>query len=119
MGMLAGIIIAIVLLLLAFKFLKSLVKGIVIIALIVLIIFFVRNYYAQNFSLEQLPSLFTTQLQEQKPQSAEQVLNEIVEKLKGMDKQQIEAYLEKAKTKLQEYGLTIESVKKALANSDS
>ncbi|NLL52193.1 MAG: hypothetical protein GX248_05755 [Peptococcaceae bacterium] len=63
-GMSIGIIIAIILLILAFKFLKSLIKGIVVIALIVIIILLAKNYINQNFSLEQLPSFFQTQLLE-------------------------------------------------------
>jgi len=63
-GMSIGLIIAVILLILAFKFLKSIIKGIVVIALIVIIILLAKNYFHQNFSLEQLPSFFQTQLQE-------------------------------------------------------
>lgn len=50
-------------------------------------------------------------------QSSEQALNTLVEKLKGMDREQVEAYLKDSQSELTKYGLTIDNVKNALKES--
>jgi predicted negative regulator of RcsB-dependent stress response len=111
---LIGVVIAIIVIILAFKFMKSLVKGIVILAVIVFCILFFRYYYEHNPSLNSLPSVFHTQIEKLQQQTAQQMLEDTVEKLKTMDAQQVKKYLEEAKSELEKHGLTVEAVKKAL-----
>ncbi|ADY56000.1 hypothetical protein Sgly_1703 [Syntrophobotulus glycolicus DSM 8271] len=98
----------------AFKFFKSIIKLVLILALILigLIVFFHLSKGTPSF--DSLSSKIQSQVMEQ---SSEQALNTLVEKLKGMDREQVEAYLKDSQSELTKYGLTIDNVKNALKES--
>ncbi len=101
----------IILIILAFKFLRSMIKVIIILALIVIAIILFNNMSNGTFSLNSVTSKFQSQLQ----QNSNQDLNAVVEKLKGLNSEQVEAYLKNSQAELEKYGLSVDKVKDALA----
>jgi len=103
-----GIIIVIII---AFKFLRSMIKGIIILALIIIAVIIFNNMSNGTLSLNTITSKFQSQVQ----QNSNQELNAVVQKLKNMNSEQVEAYLKNSKSELEKYGLSVDKVKEALA----
>jgi hypothetical protein len=64
-----------------------------------------------TWSLNTITSKFQSQVQ----QTSNQELNAVVQKLKGMNSEQVEAYLKNSQSELEKYGLSADKVKEALA----
>jgi phosphoglycerol transferase MdoB-like AlkP superfamily enzyme len=95
----------------AFKFFGSIVKGILTLALIVVVIKIGINMTHGTPLLNAVTPKIQTQVQ----QTANQELNTVLQKLKGMNTGQVEIYLQNAQSELAKHGLSIDAVKEEWA----
>jgi uncharacterized membrane protein YfhO len=107
------ILVVIVIVIIAFKVVKKIASVILIIAVILIGWMLFQNMTDGKLSLETITSHFPPQVTQVQQQNQEEI-NKIVEKVKGMDTQQIEEYLKNAQSELEKHGLTIDAVKDAL-----
>lgn len=86
-----------------FKFLGSIVKGIITLALIVVVVVIGLNMANGT----PLSNAITPKIQTQVQQTADQGLNTVLQKLKGVNPKQVETFLKNSQSELGKYVLTI------------
>ncbi len=110
-----AIFVVILLIVIGFKVFKSIVKGIIFLIIVVALFFLYNNISGGKLTLNTLTNQIQNQVQQQ---SSQEILDTVLKKVEGMDPKQMEEYLKDAQAELQKHGLTIESVKKAINNSN-
>jgi ABC-type transport system involved in cytochrome bd biosynthesis fused ATPase/permease subunit len=100
----------IVVIFIIFKFGKVLIKGILTLAIIAIVIVVILNFAHGKPSLNAETTKIQTQVQQQ---TANPGLNNIFQKLKGMNTKQVETYLKNSQAELAKHGISIDGVKKA------
>ncbi|MDR3539436.1 MAG: hypothetical protein P4L69_00470 [Desulfosporosinus sp.] len=86
-----------------FKFLGTIVKGIITLALIVVVVM-IGLHMAQGTPLS---NAITPKIQTQVQQTTDQGLNTILQKLKGVNSKKVETFLKNSQSELGKYALAI------------
>lgn len=97
-----------------FRFFKPLLKLVIILALVTLGIIAYYNISNGALSFKTITSKVESHLVNQ---TSQEVLNNVVQKLKGMNSEQVESYLKSSQLELSKYGITAETVRNELAKS--
>lgn len=100
----------IVVIFLVFKFVRSIIKGIIILAVLALAVLAYNHFSATTGSFKSTVSVPT--VVEQK--IPEQELKKVLKKIKDLNTEDAEKYLQKSQAELAKYGLTVDAVKNAL-----
>lgn len=104
------IILVLVVIFLVIKFVRSLIKGIIILVVLALA-FLAYNHYSSGAPSSNTPITLPKIVEQQTP---EQELKKYVEKLKDLDLEEAEKILQKSQAELAKYGLTVDNVRNAL-----